>query len=69
MCRAHATGRLAVMTTHRASEHSDRPGRTVQPRPTGRPVGRSVVAGLVLAVGAGAAWVAGMIYTLAGWSG
>ncbi|MBZ6251413.1 MULTISPECIES: morphogenic membrane protein MmpA [Streptomyces] len=57
------------MTTHRAPEYSDRPGRTAQPRPTGRPVGRSVVAGLVLAVGAGAAWVAGMIYTLAGWSG
>ncbi len=69
MCRALATGTLAVMTTHRAPEYPDRPGRTVRSRPTGRPVGRSVVAGLVLAVGAGAAWVAGMIYTLAGWSG
>lgn len=69
MCRAHATGRLAVMATHRAPEYSDRPGRTMGSRPTGRPVGRSVVAVLVLAVGAGAAWVAGMVCTLAGWSG
>lgn len=30
---------------------------------------RAVGAGLVLAVGAALAWIAGMIYTIAGWSG
>ncbi|WP_424850546.1 morphogenic membrane protein MmpA [Streptomyces sp. SAI-129] len=48
------------MTTHRAPESSARPGR---------PVERVVAAGLVLAVGAGLAWIGGMIYTIAGWSG
>ncbi|MET8569304.1 hypothetical protein [Streptomyces sp. NPDC004783] len=48
------------MTTYRASESSARPGR---------PVGRTVIAGLALAVTAGVAWVGGMIYTIAGWTG
>ncbi|MFD7060717.1 morphogenic membrane protein MmpA [Streptomyces sp. NPDC059906] len=48
------------MTTDRAPEY---------PARSGRPVERSVVAGLVLAVGAGLAWIGGMIYTIAGWSG
>ncbi|WP_037837291.1 morphogenic membrane protein MmpA [Streptomyces sp. NRRL F-5650] len=48
------------MTPHRAPKY---------PAETGRPVGRAVTAGLVLAVGAGLAWIGGMIYTLAGWSG
>ncbi|MCL7367118.1 hypothetical protein ABZ687_17645 [Streptomyces ardesiacus] len=48
------------MTFHRAPKYSAEPGR---------PVGRAVTAGLVLAVGAGLAWIGGMIYTLAGWSG
>ncbi|MGC9376466.1 morphogenic membrane protein MmpA [Streptomyces sp. MH13] len=49
------------MTTHRAPEQSAH-------RPA-RPTERAVVAGLVLAVGAGLAWIGGMIYTVAGWSG
>lgn len=49
------------MTTHRASQ---RPAH--RPR---RPAERTVVAGLVLAVGAGLAWLGGMIYTIVGWSG
>ncbi|WP_121708937.1 hypothetical protein [Streptomyces sp. E5N91] len=48
------------MTTHRAPK---------SPARSDRPVERSVVAGLVLAVGAGLAWIGGMIYTIAGWSG
>ncbi|WP_203721933.1 morphogenic membrane protein MmpA [Streptomyces coelicoflavus] len=48
------------MTTHRAPQH--------QPEP-GRPGERAVGAGLVLAVGAALAWIGGMIYTIAGWSG
>ncbi|MEU0228038.1 hypothetical protein ABZ177_27300 [Streptomyces sp. NPDC006284] len=49
------------MTTHRAPRQSaHRPGR---------PVERAVVAGLVLAMAAGVAWIGGMIYTIAGWSG
>ncbi|MCM1940862.1 hypothetical protein NC239_21920 [Streptomyces sp. G3] len=48
------------MTTHRASKNSAEPGR---------PVERAVVAGLVPAVGAGLAWIGGMIYTIAGWAG
>ncbi|WP_217167357.1 morphogenic membrane protein MmpA [Streptomyces sp. AC512_CC834] len=48
------------MTTHRAPKDSARPGR---------PVERTVFAGLVLAVGAGVAWIGGMIYTIVGWSG
>ncbi|AQS66472.1 morphogenic membrane protein MmpA [Streptomyces pactum] len=49
------------MTTHRAPEQSA--------HHPGRPVERTVVAGLVLAVGAGLAWIGGMLYTIAGWSG
>ncbi|MCZ9351077.1 morphogenic membrane protein MmpA [Streptomyces mutabilis] len=49
------------MTTHRTPEQSAR-------RPA-QPTERAVVAGLVLAVGAGLAWVGGMIYTIVGWSG
>ncbi|WKX17407.1 morphogenic membrane protein MmpA [Streptomyces sp. HUAS CX7] len=48
------------MTTHRASKNPAEPGR---------PVERAVVAGLVPAVGAGLAWIGGMIYTIAGWAG
>lgn len=48
------------MTTHRAPKYSAR---------SGRPAERTVVVGLVLAVGAGLAWIGGMIYTIAGWSG
>lgn len=60
MCRRGRPGRVDGMTTHRAPESSARPGR---------PVERVVAAGLVLAVGAGLAWIGGMIYTIAGWSG
>ncbi|AKZ59425.1 hypothetical protein SAM23877_6380 [Streptomyces ambofaciens ATCC 23877] len=49
------------MTTHRAPERSA--------HRSGRPVERAVVTGLVLAVAAGTAWIGGMIYTIAGWSG
>ncbi|MFJ9670266.1 morphogenic membrane protein MmpA [Streptomyces sp. NPDC101221] len=48
------------MTTHRAPKNSADPGR---------PVERAVVAGLVLAVGAGLAWMGGMICTIAAWAG
>ncbi|MFE5601024.1 morphogenic membrane protein MmpA [Streptomyces coelicoflavus] len=48
------------MTTHHAPQH--------QPEP-GRPVERAVGAGLAPAVGAAPAWIGGMIYTIAGWSG
>ncbi|WP_189866230.1 morphogenic membrane protein MmpA [Streptomyces poonensis] len=34
-----------------------------------QPAGRAVTAGLVLAVLAGLAWVAGMVYTVSGWAG
>ncbi|OMI85341.1 hypothetical protein BSZ07_33135 [Streptomyces sp. M1013] len=60
MCRRPRPGRVDGMTTHRAPKYSARPGR---------PVERTVVVGLVLAVGAGLAWIGGMIYTIAGWSG
>ncbi|MEV8124442.1 hypothetical protein AB0P07_10045 [Streptomyces sp. NPDC085944] len=49
------------MTTHRASKDSA--------EPAARPVERAVVAGLALAVGAGPAWIGGMIWTIAGWAG
>ncbi|MFC0499690.1 morphogenic membrane protein MmpA [Streptomyces mutabilis] len=49
------------MTTHRTPEQPAR-------RPA-QPTERVVVAGLVLAVGAGLAWAGGMIYTIVGWSG
>ncbi|WP_165683924.1 morphogenic membrane protein MmpA [Streptomyces sp. KO7888] len=48
------------MTTHRAPQHRTEPGRSVE---------RAVVAALALAVGAALAWIGGMIYTIAGWSG
>jgi hypothetical protein len=48
------------MTTHRAPEPSVHPSR---------PTERAVTAGLALAVTAGMAWIGGMIYTIAGWSG
>ncbi|WP_185832108.1 morphogenic membrane protein MmpA [Streptomyces sp. WAC 04229] len=50
------------MTTRRTPEYSARPGR---------PVGRTALAGLALALAvvAGLAWVGGMIYTIAGWTG
>lgn len=60
MCHLRGPGRVDGMTTHRAPKY---------PARSGRPVERSVVAGLVLAVGAGLAWIGGMIYTIAGWSG
>ncbi|WP_369194875.1 morphogenic membrane protein MmpA [Streptomyces djakartensis] len=46
------------MPTHRAPEPLAVPVR---------PMERAVVAGLVLAVLAGLAWIGGMIYTLAAW--
>ncbi|MDQ0407591.1 hypothetical protein OIE75_35430 [Streptomyces sp. NBC_01723] len=48
------------MTTRRTPEYPARPGR---------PVGRTALAGLALAVVAGLAWVGGMIYTIVGWTG
>ncbi|MGW8747510.1 morphogenic membrane protein MmpA [Streptomyces sp. NPDC055794] len=48
------------MTTRRTPEYSARPAR---------PVGRTALAGLALAAVAGLAWVGGMIYTIAGWTG
>ncbi|MGV9284270.1 morphogenic membrane protein MmpA [Streptomyces sp. NPDC003730] len=48
------------MTAPRAPKYSAQPGR---------PADRAVAAGLVPAVIAGLAWVGGMIYTIAGWSG
>lgn len=57
---ARRTGRVGGMTTHRAPKNSAEPGR---------PVERAVVAGLVLAVGGGLAWIAGMICTIAAWAG
>ncbi|MER7054258.1 MULTISPECIES: morphogenic membrane protein MmpA [unclassified Streptomyces] len=49
------------MRTHRAPDQSA--------HHAARPAERAVVAGLTLAVGAGLAWIGGMIYTIAGWSG
>jgi hypothetical protein len=46
------------MTTHRASKPVASPSQ---------PVERAVIIGLILAVLAGIAWIAGMIYTVAGW--
>ncbi|MFE9708055.1 morphogenic membrane protein MmpA [Streptomyces sp. NPDC005930] len=50
------------MTAPRAPKYS-------YPAQPGRPADRAVAAGLVLAVIAGLAWIGGMIYTIAGWSG
>jgi hypothetical protein len=52
-------GRLWPMTTHRAPKPAASP---VQP------VERAVLAALVLAVLAGVAWIAGMVYTVTGWA-
>ncbi|MET9759031.1 hypothetical protein ABZ016_08240 [Streptomyces sp. NPDC006372] len=46
------------MTTHRAPKSVASPTQTVE---------RAVTIGLVLAVLAGLAWIAGMIYTIAEW--
>ncbi|MCX4903672.1 morphogenic membrane protein MmpA [Streptomyces sp. NBC_00878] len=46
------------MTTHRAPKPAASPSQ---------PVERAVMAGLLLAVIAGVAWIAGMIYTVMGW--
>jgi hypothetical protein len=46
------------MTTHRAPKPLSHPSQ---------PVERAVTVGLVLAVLAGLGWIAGMIYTVAGW--
>ncbi|MFD6292108.1 morphogenic membrane protein MmpA [Streptomyces sp. NPDC060205] len=46
------------MTTHRAPKPAAGPTQ---------PVERAVMAGLALAVLAGVAWIAGMIYTLVEW--
>lgn len=54
-----ATGRLIRMTTHQAPKPSAEPPR---------PVGRAVTAALALAVPAGLAWTAGMIYTVIVWA-
>lgn len=51
-------GRLGGMTTPRAPKSAARPGR---------PGERAMMAGLVLAVAAGVAWTAGMVYALMGW--
>ncbi|MGA5900854.1 morphogenic membrane protein MmpA [Streptomyces venetus] len=46
------------MTTHRATKPVASPTQTVE---------RAVTIGLILAVLAGLAWIAGMIYTIAEW--
>lgn len=46
------------MTTHRTPKPVAHPGR---------PAGRAVTAGMVLAVAAALAWLGGMIYTVVGW--
>ncbi|MEU6257199.1 hypothetical protein [Streptomyces sp. NPDC047043] len=52
------------MTTHRMTTHRA-PKPLADPN---RPVERAVTAALILAVLAGLGWIAGMIYTIAGWS-
>ncbi|MGW0823422.1 morphogenic membrane protein MmpA [Streptomyces sp. NPDC002845] len=47
------------MTTHRAPKPAATPSQ---------PVERVVLAGLLLAVVAGLAWIGGMIYTVTGWA-
>ncbi|ANB09687.1 hypothetical protein SAM40697_5732 [Streptomyces ambofaciens] len=61
MCPPRRRRQDGRMTTHRAPERSA--------HRSSRPVERAVVTGLVLAVAAGTAWIGGMIYTIAGWSG
>ncbi|MEU6141739.1 hypothetical protein ABZ848_15415 [Streptomyces sp. NPDC047081] len=53
-----------MTTTHRATARRS-PKPLVDPN---RPVERVVTAVLVLAVLAGLGWIAGMIYTVAGWT-
>ncbi|CAM5656172.1 putative protein OS=Streptomyces tendae OX=1932 GN=F3L20_14865 PE=4 SV=1 [Streptomyces tendae] len=60
MCHRRPPDRVDGMTAPRAPKYSAQPGR---------PADRAVAAGLVLAVIAGLAWMGGMIYTIAGWSG
>ncbi|EMF52242.1 hypothetical protein GTY82_36675 [Streptomyces sp. SID5476] len=52
-------GRLCRMTTHRAPKPAAAPTHSVE---------RVVTTGLLLALIAGLAWIAGMIYTLTGWA-
>ncbi|SOD68111.1 hypothetical protein SAMN06272781_1359 [Streptomyces sp. 1222.2] len=52
-------GRLCRMTTHRAPKPATAPTHSVE---------RVVTTGLLLALIAGLAWIAGMIYTLTGWA-
>jgi hypothetical protein len=52
-------GRLLPMTTHRAPKPAPAPTQSVE---------RVVTAGLLLALIAGLAWIAGMVYTLTGWA-
>jgi hypothetical protein len=52
-------GRLCRMTTHRAPKPAASPTQSVE---------RAVTTGLLLAVLAGLAWIAGMVYTLTGWA-
>ncbi len=59
MFQSAMIGRLGRMTTHRAPKTAAGPAT--------QPVERAVMAGLVLAVVAGVAWTAGMIYTLIEW--
>ncbi|MCI3270852.1 hypothetical protein MQP27_06975 [Streptomyces sp. 7R015] len=57
------------MTTHRMTTHRTTARRSPKPLvDPNRPVERAVTAALVLAVLAGLGWIAGMIYTVAGWS-
>lgn len=51
-------GRLARMTTHRAPKPVTQPAQSAE---------RAVNAALVLAVVAGFAWIAGMLYTVLEW--
>ncbi|KAB1986409.1 hypothetical protein F8144_22185 [Streptomyces triticiradicis] len=54
-----APGRLIRMTTCHAPKPAAEPSR---------PAGRAVTAALVLAVPAGLAWAAGIIYTVFAWA-
>ncbi|PZT71020.1 hypothetical protein DN402_00990 [Streptomyces sp. SW4] len=56
MCRRGPPRQPGGMTTHRAPKPAAR---------TRRPVERAVVFALLVAVPAGAAWLGGMIYTIA----
>ncbi|PSM39719.1 hypothetical protein C6Y14_29985 [Streptomyces dioscori] len=58
MSRPAMIDRLGRMTTHRAPEPAAGPTQ---------PAERAVMAGLALAVVAGVAWTAAMIYTILDW--